>query len=42
VLATAGVQLKLTIGWSLLAKFDGTFSATTSSYAGTAVVRKAW
>jgi hypothetical protein len=36
------VQYKLTNGWSLLAKFDGAFSPTTSTYAGTGMVRKVW
>jgi outer membrane autotransporter protein len=41
-LATVGVQYKLINGWSLLAKFDGAFSSTTSTYAGTGMVRKVW
>ncbi len=42
VLATAGMQYKLTNGWSLLAKFDGEFSSTTNVYSGTGALRKVW
>jgi hypothetical protein len=32
----------LASGWSVNAKFDGEFSGTTSIYAGTGTLRKAW
>ena len=41
-LVTAGLEYRLADGWSVLAKFDGDFSSTTSSYAGSAVLRKTW
>ncbi|MDR3464787.1 MAG: autotransporter domain-containing protein [Xanthobacteraceae bacterium] len=41
-LFTAGMQYKLTDGWSLQAKFDGEFSASTNVYSGTGVLRKVW
>ena len=41
-LVTAGLEYRLADGWSVLAKFDGDVSSTTSSYAGSAVLRKTW
>lgn len=41
-LLTAGAEYKMTNGWSVLAKFDGEFSATTALYSGTGVIRKTW
>ncbi|HEX3708763.1 MAG TPA: autotransporter domain-containing protein, partial [Pseudolabrys sp.] len=41
-LVTAGAEYKLTNGWSVLGKFDGEFSNTTSIYSGTGVIRKQW
>ncbi|MBV8473169.1 MAG: autotransporter outer membrane beta-barrel domain-containing protein, partial [Hyphomicrobiales bacterium] len=41
-LVTAGFEYRLADGWSVLAKFDGDFAATTASYAGSAVLRKVW
>jgi subtilase-type serine protease len=39
---TAGAELRLAGGISLMGKFDGEFGAGTSTYAGTARVRYAW
>jgi outer membrane autotransporter protein len=39
---TAGAELRLTGGISLMGKFDGEFGAGTSTYAGTARVRYVW
>jgi autotransporter-associated beta strand protein len=41
-LASAGAELRLANGISLLAKFDGEFAAHSSTYAGTAVARYTW
>jgi len=41
-LASAGGELRLANGVSLLAKFDGEFAAHSSTYAGTGVVRYSW
>ena len=41
-LLTAGVQLKLTSGWSFQAKLDGELSSTKSLYSGLAVIRRQW
>ncbi|ALK09652.1 Extracellular serine protease precursor [Blastochloris viridis] len=41
-LVTAGAEYYLTNGWSMLAKFDGEFSDTTSIYSGLGTIRKVW
>jgi autotransporter-associated beta strand protein/T5SS/PEP-CTERM-associated repeat protein len=41
-LTSAGAELRLANGVSLLAKFDGEFAAHASTYAGTGTVRYAW
>ena len=41
-LTSAGAELRLANGVSLLAKFDGEFAAHSSTYAGTGTVRYAW
>jgi hypothetical protein len=41
-LVTAGFEYKLTDGWSVLGKFDGEFSSTTSLFSGTATIQKVW
>ena len=41
-LVTAGAEYKLANGWSLVAKFDGEFSNTTSIYSGSGTIRKTW
>ena len=41
-LASAGTELRLANGISLLAKFDGEFASRSSTYAGTGTVRYAW
>ena len=41
-LASAGAELRLANGVSLLGKFDGEFAAHSSTYAGTGTVRYAW
>jgi uncharacterized protein with beta-barrel porin domain len=41
-LVTGGAQYAWANGWSLLAKFDGEFSSTTSIYSGSGMVKKAW
>jgi autotransporter-associated beta strand protein len=41
-LATAEAELRLAANWSLLAKFDGEFSAGSRTYAGTGVLRYRW
>ena len=41
-LATAGADFRLANGWSVLAKFDGEFSNTTSIYSGSGTIRKTW
>jgi outer membrane autotransporter protein len=41
-LVTGAAQVSLASGWSLLAKFDGEFSSTTSLYSGSGMVRKTW
>ena len=41
-LVTAGAEYKFTSGWSVLAKFDGEFSNTTSIYSGSGTIRKTW
>jgi uncharacterized protein with beta-barrel porin domain len=41
-LASAGSELRLAGGVSLLAKFDGEFASHSSTYAGTGTVRWAW
>ena len=41
-LASAGIELRLANGISLLGKFDGEFASRSSTYAGTGTVRYAW
>jgi uncharacterized protein with beta-barrel porin domain len=41
-LASAGTELRLAGGVTLLAKFDGEFASHSSTYAGTGTVRWAW
>jgi uncharacterized protein with beta-barrel porin domain len=41
-LASAGTELRLANGISLLGKFDGEFASRSSTYAGTGTVRYAW
>ena len=41
-LVTAGFEYRLGDGWSMLGKFDGEFSPTTSIFAGTASIKKVW
>ena len=41
-LASAGTELRLANGVTLLAKFDGQFAAHASSYAGTGTARYTW
>lgn len=41
-LITGGLEYQLAGGWSVLAKFDGEYSTTTSVYAGTGAIQKVW
>jgi outer membrane autotransporter protein len=41
-LTSAGAELRLASGVTLLAKFDGEFASRSSTYAGTGVIRYAW
>ena len=41
-LASAGTELRLANGVTLLAKFDGEFASHSSTYAGTGTVRYTW
>ena len=41
-LASAGTELRLANGVSLLGKFDGEFAGRSSTYAGTGTIRYAW
>jgi outer membrane autotransporter protein len=41
-LVSAGTELRLANGMSLLAKFDGEFASHSSSYGGTGTLRYAW
>jgi outer membrane autotransporter protein len=41
-LASAGAELRLANGVTLLGKFDGEFAAHSSTYAGTGTIRYAW
>jgi outer membrane autotransporter protein len=41
-LASAGAELRLANGVSLLGKFDGEFASHSSTYAGTGIVRYTW
>ena len=41
-LASAGTELRLANGVSLLAKFDGEFASHSTTYAGTGTVRYVW
>jgi uncharacterized protein with beta-barrel porin domain len=41
-LVTAGLEYRLGGGWSLIGKFDGDYSSTTSIFAGTGALKKVW
>ncbi len=41
-LTSAGAELRLANGVTLIGKFDGEFAAHSSTYAGTGTVRYAW
>jgi autotransporter-associated beta strand protein len=41
-LVAAGAEIKWKNGWAVAAKFEGEFSSTTESYAGTGTVRYVW
>jgi uncharacterized protein with beta-barrel porin domain len=41
-LASAGAELRLANGVTLLGKFDGEFASHSSTYAGTGTVRYTW
>lgn len=41
-LVTVGLEYRLGGGWSILTKFDGEYSSTTSIYAGTGALRDVW
>jgi uncharacterized protein with beta-barrel porin domain len=41
-LVSAGTELRLTNGVTLLGKFDGGFASHSTTYAGTGTVRYAW
>jgi uncharacterized protein with beta-barrel porin domain len=41
-LASAGTELRLANGVTLLAKFNGEFASHSSTYAGTRTLRYAW
>jgi uncharacterized protein with beta-barrel porin domain len=41
-LATAGAELRLLGGVSLIGKFDGEFAGHANTYAGTGVLRYVW
>ena len=41
-LASAGAELRLANGITLLAKFDGDFASHSSTYAGTGTIRYSW
>jgi uncharacterized protein with beta-barrel porin domain len=41
-LTSAGAELRLANGVTVLAKFDGEFAAHSSTYAGTGTVRYTW
>ena len=41
-LASAGAELRLANGITLLAKFDGEFASHSSTYAGTGTIRYTW
>jgi uncharacterized protein with beta-barrel porin domain len=41
-LASAGAELRLKDGISLLGKFDGEFARGSSTYAGTGMLRVSW
>jgi uncharacterized protein with beta-barrel porin domain len=41
-LVTTGFEYRLSDGWSVLGKFDGEFSTTTSIFSGTASIKKVW
>jgi uncharacterized protein with beta-barrel porin domain len=41
-LVSAGTELRLASGVTLLAKFDGEFASRSTTYAGTGTVRYAW
>ena len=41
-LASAGAEMRLTVNWSLAAKFDGEFASGSQTYSGTGTLRYAW
>jgi outer membrane autotransporter protein len=41
-LASAGAELHIARNWSLLAKFDGEFAASSQTYTGTGTLRYSW
>jgi uncharacterized protein with beta-barrel porin domain len=41
-LASAGAELRLANGISLIGKFDGEFAAHSSTYGGTGAIRYTW
>jgi uncharacterized protein with beta-barrel porin domain len=41
-LTSAGAELFLTPGWTLLAKFDGEFAPGSQTYAGSGTLRYSW
>ena len=41
-LASAGAELRLANGVTLLSKFDGEFASRSNTYAGTGTVRYTW
>jgi uncharacterized protein with beta-barrel porin domain len=41
-LASAGAELRIAQGWSVLAKFDGEFASAAQTYAGSATLRHTW
>jgi uncharacterized protein with beta-barrel porin domain len=42
VLTSAGAKLRFANNWSIGARFDGEFSGTTASYAGTGTLSYTW
>ena len=41
-LTSAAAELHMTASWSLIAKFDGEFAATSQTYSGTGTLRYSW
>jgi uncharacterized protein with beta-barrel porin domain len=42
LLVSAGPELQMRNGWTLRAKFDGSFASQSQSYAGTGTLRYSW